>query len=419
MVEANEFRILHYARCGTLGGVENLLTPLLEYEPERLAVRHHLLVRSSRIHPHIRQSILRSTASLNFVRSWNCGRIPIWPRQLIGVRIRRITRRIGPDISVIWNCLSDGQLVDTNLRGAPVVYYDHAAAWYAPLGDEQRRLLANVDAAICCSYASQRMLQLRWGFKGPIAVCPNGARTSTAEQDRSARRALSGRTLRLGIAARLEPVKGTSLAIHALAELLREGYICELHIAGTGTEEASLRALCRRLDLEHATIFHGLIADMSTFYRSIDIYLSPSLSEPFGLVCLEAAAHGCPVIAAKVDGIPEVVVDGTTGILLKPSLPAQGYPKLGGKLEQLPAVVYDPLTDSIQAPKLLDPMKIAAAVAALIDDPVRLSRLRINAQAHASKGFTFRDYAERLLTMLHRLAHDAKVMATSQSQMQA
>lgn len=319
-------------------------------------------------------------------------------------------QRIAPDVILVWNCLGDRYLVQTDLSRAPAIYYDHAAAWYAPDGYAQRRFLARVDAAICCSHAGRRMLQLRWNFNKPVLVCLNGVSAGPVAGSAS-RRQPTGRALRLGLAARLAPVKGISLAIHAMAELCRQGRGCQLHIAGTGAEEERLRALCRRLNVAGQVFFHGLVRDISSFLVDIDLFLSPSLMDPFPLACLEASAHGAPVIAGTVDGLPEMIVDGITGVLVDPSLPVRDYPRLGGTLEQLPSLVYDPATDTLQPPRLVDPARLAAVVAGLMDDPDRLLQLGANARVHAAEHFSSANYVQRLLNTLAHLAHDPRLSA--------
>lgn len=399
-------RILHYARCGTLGGVENLLARLIGTPSRNISVEHHLLVRSSRIHPYVRGMLQCGAASLGYVTSWRGTRIPAWPPQLIPGHIGRAARKIAPDVILVWNCLGDRHLIWADLRGAPVIYYDHAATWYAPDGDAQRRFLARVDAAICCSHAGRRMLQLRWDFNKPVSVCLNGVSAASITGGATPRRRPPGSTLRLGLAARLTPVKGISLAIHALAELRRQGRDCRLDIAGSGDEEQRLRTLCQHLNVSGQVFFHGLVRDISRFLKGIDLFLSPSLMDPFPLACIEAGAHGVPVVASNVDGLPEMVIDGVTGVLVDPSLPLRDYAELGGTLEQLPAVVYDPATDTLMHPRLVDPAKLAGVIARLMDDPDRLWQMGANARARAAEHFSSARYVQCLLSQLTRLARE-------------
>ncbi len=111
--------------------------------------------------------------------------------------------------------------------------------------------------------------------------------------------------------------------------------------------------------------FLGSVLDMQAFYRNVDCLVHPPLTEAFGLVAIEAAALGCPVIAAAIDGLPEAVADGVTGYTITPTLPLAEYEGLGGARYGLPALVYDPASDSLVAPPIVDPSALAGAVARL------------------------------------------------------
>ncbi len=72
------------------------------------------------------------------------------------------------------------------------------------------------------------------------------------------------------------------------------------------------------MKMEKEVTFLGFRRDVERFYSIIDVLACPSLGEALGNVCLEAMAFGKPVVASHVGGIPEVVQDGATGILVPP-----------------------------------------------------------------------------------------------------
>src|SRR5262249_14493586 len=98
--------------------------------------------------------------------------------------------------------------------------------------------------------------------------------------------------------------KGVALALHAAKLLADEGLDVELRVAGVGPELERLERVAGSLGIGPRVRFLGSVRDMEAFYRDIDCLVHPPLTEAFGLVAIEAAAHGCPVIAAAIDGLP-------------------------------------------------------------------------------------------------------------------
>ena len=123
---------------------------------------------------------------------------------------------------------------------------------------------------------------------------------------------------------RIQPLKGAGVAVEALADVVAVEPAAFLVIVGgpsgpSGDDElAHLHALVARHGLQRHVRFvppqrHELL---STWYRAADVCLVPSRSESFGLVALEAAACGTPVVAAAVGGLTTLVDDGCTGFLI-------------------------------------------------------------------------------------------------------
>jgi glycosyltransferase involved in cell wall biosynthesis len=123
------------------------------------------------------------------------------------------------------------------------------------------------------------------------------------------------------VAAMYDRQKNISGAIDAVKKLLSENTNVELHIAGTGDDEAYLKKYCGDL-LERKIFFKGYLSgpEISNFYNSVNCILVPSHFETFSVVAAEALASGVPVIAARCGG-PEEFVSEDCGIVLKSNQP--------------------------------------------------------------------------------------------------
>ncbi|MEJ7585810.1 MAG: glycosyltransferase, partial [Acidimicrobiales bacterium] len=166
---------------------------------------------------------------------------------------------------------------------------------------------------------------------------------------------------------RIQPLKGLDVAVAALAGLHRDDALLDVVGGPSGAdglaEEARVRALADTLGVADRIRFvapqpHHLL---STYYRAADVCLVPSRSESFGLVALEAAACGTPVVASAVGGLTTLVEPGRTGFLIE------------GR----------------------DPLDFAAATDALLCDP-GLARTMSLAAATRARGYTWSTTAARL-----------------------
>lgn len=123
----------------------------------------------------------------------------------------------------------------------------------------------------------------------------------------------------IGTAGPLEDVKGIPYFLKAARKVLDEREPVEFLIAGSGPEEAALRALSRDLGLTKHITFVPNLHDFSKSLRAMDVFCLPSLKQGLGTIMLEAMAMGKPVIASRVGGIFSVIEDGVTGHLVPPS----------------------------------------------------------------------------------------------------
>lgn len=116
----------------------------------------------------------------------------------------------------------------------------------------------------------------------------------------------------------LEEQKGIEYMIRAIPAVLEKVPNCHFVIVGDGPLKGCLEYLCQELGVLNSVSFLGWRDDAKLLLRTIDILCHPSLSESLGLVLLESMALAKPVVASNVQGIPEVVVHGETGLLTPP-----------------------------------------------------------------------------------------------------
>jgi glycosyltransferase involved in cell wall biosynthesis len=125
----------------------------------------------------------------------------------------------------------------------------------------------------------------------------------------------------VGVVARLEPEKGHPTLLEAWPAVLRSVPDAYLLIVGEGSRRDSLEALARDLHIAHRVVFTGRRDDVPAVTAALDVAVLPSYREAQGLSILEALALSRPVVASDVGGIPEVITDGETGLLVPPHDP--------------------------------------------------------------------------------------------------
>jgi glycosyltransferase involved in cell wall biosynthesis len=118
-------------------------------------------------------------------------------------------------------------------------------------------------------------------------------------------------------------MKGIEYLIDALALLKQQGCPVYCRVAGSGESRASLRERCLKRGVTEQVEWLGHVEDMQSFYRSIDCFVLPSVSDeglPLGI--LEAMASGLPIVATEIAGVSEAVRDGIDGLLVPPRDPS-------------------------------------------------------------------------------------------------
>jgi glycosyltransferase involved in cell wall biosynthesis len=125
----------------------------------------------------------------------------------------------------------------------------------------------------------------------------------------------------VGVVARLEPEKGHPTLLEAWPTVLASVPSAHLLIVGEGTQQRALEAQAAALGLESSVTFTGRRDDVPAVTAALDVAVLPSYREAQGLSILEAMALSRPVVASAVGGIPEMIEDGQTGLLVPPREP--------------------------------------------------------------------------------------------------
>lgn len=172
--------------------------------------------------------------------------------------------------------------------------------------------------------------------------------------------------------ARLDTPKGHTFLLQAIPRVWRSMPETHFALIGDGPLRGYLEAEARRLGLlENGSVhFLGFLPDAPGLMQEADLLVHPAIREPLGNVLIEASLARLPVVASNVDGCPEVVVDGETGLLVDCTLPVAYVREPGAS--PLPAAVVDGRTRTLRPPLGPDPEKLAGAVVRLLQS----SRLR-------------------------------------------
>jgi glycosyltransferase involved in cell wall biosynthesis len=146
-----------------------------------------------------------------------------------------------------------------------------------------------------------------------------------APQDRAAARiefGLPAEAPVIGLAARFSTQKGLRHLIGAVPLIRAEKPGIVVVIGGSGPLESELREHAAAVEATGSLRWPGFVENMPRFLSALDVYVSPAETEALGIALIEAALAQIPTVATRVGGVPEVVLDGETGVLVAPGDPA-------------------------------------------------------------------------------------------------
>lgn len=228
----------------------------------------------------------------------------------------RFFRKHPPDVLVTHGCFLP-RFAGRFAGKFPLISFKHCAL---PMRVSPTLYRTFTDASIAVSENANNCLQKLGVSSQKRKVIPNGFRfigAPNAEMRAKARAKLgiSGKTIAIGISARLSSVKGHETAFRAIAALPNR---FSLYLMGDGEEKERLNSIAQRLGIEKRVRFLGFCENTDDFYHALDAHLSCSLaSETASLSLAEGMSAGCPTFASDIEGNLDRVKDG--GVFFSPT----------------------------------------------------------------------------------------------------
>ncbi|HEX5046237.1 MAG TPA: glycosyltransferase [Gammaproteobacteria bacterium] len=252
-------------------------------------------------------------------------------------RLRRVLRETSPDLVHVHSRrgADHGGAAATWLERVPAVLTrrvdaDEPASW-------ARLKYSAYIKVIALSRAIESQLATHGVARERIARIPSAVDPARFRPDPEARARLAAAfdlaqgALVVGVVAQLIPRKGHRALLAELPELARLHPSLRVLCFGRGPLEPELRAEIAALGLEGRVLLAGFREDLPSLLPGLDVLAHPAEREGLGLALLEAASSGVPVVACAAGGVPDVVDDGRTGLLV----PAGDGPGLRGALGRL------------------------------------------------------------------------------------
>jgi len=234
----------------------------------------------------------------------------------------------------------------------------------------ERRLARVTDHLIALTASELREhVDFYVGARSQWSVIPSGVDDALFQQPSAAamlelrgKLKIPAGAMVVGFVGRLEPIKGPLFLVQAIPEILKAAPKTHFVFVGNGQERELLEAKVRALGVESEVAFAGDQRNISDFIAVFDVQVVPSLNEGMGRVIVEAGFMAKPVVASLVGGIPDLIIDKKTGLLVPPR----------------------------------DSAAIAAAVVKVLEDTLLALKLGRNLKEHVLSGFTEKQMVEKI-----------------------
>ena len=225
--------LMHWVSVQKAAGVEMHFAEFVEHSVRRYPEWMHVWLNPQRtVHPFLADRLQRSLAkTVNAKYRWGV-KLPGTPEWIRSWHCRQESIATGATTGLIWNRAARTNFLLNAIGSENCIHWEHGSIWHPGHEQERAHYLKNIPLAITNSRASARVLRLMWGFTGDIQVCLNALRPSLMPKEPRRKFYPSDRPVRLGIAARMVPVKGVPLVLHAMKMLAERPANFELHVAG-------------------------------------------------------------------------------------------------------------------------------------------------------------------------------------------
>jgi glycosyltransferase involved in cell wall biosynthesis len=240
-------------------------------------------------------------------------------------RIRDLVTRVQPDVVHAHGYKAD-IYVYLALRRLSVPLVSTCHTWYdndpvvTLYGAADRLILRKYTNVVAVSEEVRQRLLKAGVLDQKIRLIRNGIDVTSYEEATPClpSELNSPDSLIVGLVGRLSTEKGVDLFLRAAAIVLRKFPTAKFTVVGEGPDSASLKALIHELGIEANAFLLGRRENMPGIYASFDLMVSASRQEGLPMAILEGMASGLPLIATSVGQVPDVVVDGQSGVLVPP-----------------------------------------------------------------------------------------------------
>lgn len=243
--------------------------------------------------------------------------------------LQRLFRRERPDVVHThgWGTLLEGMLA-ARLAGVPAVVHGEHGTLQLKRHQRwlQRQAWLSADRVLSVSsrLAERMTSEMRLPAERVTTIRNGVDLTRFSSTSRSVAREtleIPAEALVFGTVGRLVPVKDHGTLLEAFARVTKDGIDAFLLISGEGPLRAPLLARAQELGVHDRVRFLGHRRDVETVLAALDVFVLSSVSEGLSNTILEAMASGLPVVATRVGGADELVLDGETGLLVSPAAP--------------------------------------------------------------------------------------------------